>query len=49
MTEAGKKYLADILMAITLIEDFTQETVSFAAYQSVKRHLPQLKKEMTEK
>lgn len=30
MTEEGKKYLADILMATALIEDFTQETVSFA-------------------
>lgn len=32
MTEEGKKYLADIL-----IEDFTQETVSFAAYQSDRK------------
>lgn len=37
MTEASKKYLADSLMVITLIEDFTQETVSFAAYQSDRK------------
>ena len=37
MTEEGKKYLADVLMAIALIEDFTQETVSFVAYQSDRK------------
>lgn len=34
MTEAGKKYLSDILRAIELIDDFTQEIKGFSAYQS---------------
>ena len=32
MTEKGRKYLSDILMAIHLIEDFTQDTENFSAY-----------------
>ena len=32
MTEAGKKYLSDILLAISLIEQFTTDTSSFNDY-----------------
>jgi uncharacterized protein with HEPN domain len=32
MTEAGKKYLSDILQAISLIEQFTINTSSFNDY-----------------
>jgi len=32
MTEDGKKYLADILMAIDLIEDFTRDVTDFDSY-----------------
>lgn len=34
MTEEGRKYLSDILMAIDLIEDFTSNTDSFSAYEA---------------
>lgn len=33
MTEKGKKYLSDILMAINLIENFTAYTPDFNLYQ----------------
>lgn len=33
MTEAGKKYLSDILRAIELIEDFTREITDFNVYE----------------
>lgn len=33
MTEKGKKYLSDILMAIDLIEDFIVDTPDFISYQ----------------
>lgn len=33
MSEAGKKYLVDILHSITLIEDFTKSTSDFEEYQ----------------
>ena len=33
MTEKGKKYLSDILMAIDLIEDFIADTPDFVTYQ----------------
>ncbi len=32
MTERGKKYLSDILIAIDLIESFTKEIDSFDTY-----------------
>lgn len=32
MTEKGKKYLSDILMAITLIEEFTAGSNDFNSY-----------------
>jgi len=32
MTEKSKKYLSDILMAIELIEEFTQEMSDFTVY-----------------
>ncbi|MEQ9441206.1 MAG: DUF86 domain-containing protein [Cyclobacteriaceae bacterium] len=34
MTEAGRKYLSDILMAIELIEEFIQDTTAFPAYEA---------------
>ncbi len=34
MTEKGKKYLSDILMAIDLIENFIADTPDFNLYQS---------------
>ena len=33
MTEKAKKYLADILYAIELVEDFSAETTDFFEYQ----------------
>ena len=33
MTEKAEKYLADILQAIELIEDFSREVTDFFAYQ----------------
>ncbi|MBO2545702.1 DUF86 domain-containing protein [Salegentibacter sp. BDJ18] len=33
MTEKGKKYLSDILMAIDLIENFIADTPDFISYQ----------------
>lgn len=33
MTEKAKKYLADILQAIELVEDFSKETTDFFEYQ----------------
>lgn len=46
MTEREKKYLADILMSIELIEDFMKDIKSFSEYQgdhktkgAVERHL----------
>lgn len=33
MTDKGKKYLSDILMAIDLIEDFLADTTDFNSYQ----------------
>ncbi|AVR45718.1 hypothetical protein C7S20_10890 [Christiangramia fulva] len=33
MTEKGKKYLSDILMAIDLIENFIADTPDFNSYQ----------------
>lgn len=33
MTEKGKKYLSDILMAIELIENFITDTPNFDLYQ----------------
>lgn len=33
MTEKAKKYLADILQAINLIEDFSKEITDFFEYQ----------------
>lgn len=46
MTEKEKKYLADILHSITLIEDFTKHLNSFTDYEkdlktksAVERHL----------
>ena len=33
MTEKGKKYLSDILMAIDLIKDFIADTPDFVTYQ----------------
>lgn len=35
MTDKGKKYLSDILMAIELIEDFTPEIIDFNHYEAV--------------
>jgi len=37
MTEKGKKYLADILLAIELIEDFTADVPSFLAYEEDRK------------
>ncbi len=34
MTEKGKKYLSDILMAIDLIEQFTLDISGFSSYES---------------
>ena len=34
MTERGKKYLSDILMAIELIENFISDTPDFNLYQN---------------
>src|SRR5690606_1424938 len=34
MTEAGRKYLSDILIAIDLIEKFVQDTPDFNAYDT---------------
>lgn len=34
MREEGKKYLSDILRAINLIEDFTQEIEHFSGYEN---------------
>ncbi len=34
MTEEGKKYLSDILMAIELIDEFVEPTPTFALYES---------------
>jgi len=34
MTERGKKYLSDILIAIDFIEDFTSDINSFAQYEA---------------
>jgi uncharacterized protein with HEPN domain len=34
MTEQGKKYLSDILMAIELIEQFTSTTLNFNDYSN---------------
>lgn len=33
MTEKGRKYLSDILLAIELIESFTSEIESFSTYE----------------
>jgi len=33
MTEKSKKYLSDILMAINLIEKFTEDTADFKGYE----------------
>lgn len=32
MTDKGLKYLSDVLMAISLIEDFTRDIVDFNSY-----------------
>ncbi|MEK6476452.1 HepT-like ribonuclease domain-containing protein [Catalinimonas sp. 4WD22] len=34
MTEEGRKYLSDILIAINLIEQFTKDTPDFETYQA---------------
>lgn len=34
MTEAGRKYLSDILIAIDLIEKFVQDTPDFTTYEA---------------
>lgn len=34
MTEAGRKYLSDILVAIDLIEKFVQDTPDFITYEA---------------
>ena len=34
MTEMGKKYLSDILMAIEKIESFIQDTPDFSSYEA---------------
>ena len=34
MTEKGRKYLSDILMAIDLVENFTIDTENFDTYQN---------------
>ena len=37
MTDKGKKYLSDVLTSIQLIEEFTESTATFDAYQSDKK------------
>ena len=37
MTEKSTKYLSDILMAITLIEEFTNEIVDFNVYDKDRK------------
>ncbi|MCG9910645.1 MAG: DUF86 domain-containing protein [Flavobacteriales bacterium] len=37
MTDKGLKYLSDILMAISLIEEFTKEITDFSAYESDRK------------
>ncbi|MBD3584062.1 HepT-like ribonuclease domain-containing protein [Flavobacterium selenitireducens] len=37
MTDKGKKYLSDILMAIELIEEFTAEIKNFNIYDADKK------------
>ena len=37
MTDKGRKYLSDILMAIELIEDFTSEIKDFNKYDEDKK------------
>lgn len=34
MTEVGRKYLSDILMAIERIETFIQDTPNFVSYEA---------------
>ncbi len=34
MTEQAKKYLSDMLMAIELVERFSEGTTTFEAYQA---------------
>lgn len=47
MTEVGRKYLSDILMAIERIETFIQDTPNFVSYEAdIKRHLSNLKEEV---
>ncbi|MDB5121635.1 MAG: hypothetical protein JWN56_2853 [Sphingobacteriales bacterium] len=33
MTEQGRKYLSDILLALTLIEQFIEDTANFTSYE----------------
>lgn len=37
MTEKGSKYLSDVILAITLIQEFTRETLDFYTYASDKK------------
>ena len=37
MTEKSKKYLSDVLMAITLIREFTIETADFSTYDKDRK------------
>lgn len=37
MTDKGLKYLSDILMAISLIEEFTKGITDFSAYESDRK------------
>ena len=37
MTAKGLKYLSDILMAISLIEDFTKDITDFSDYESDRK------------
>jgi uncharacterized protein with HEPN domain len=43
MTDKGKKYLSDVLTSIQLIEEFTESTATFDAYQSDKKRKVQSK------
>jgi uncharacterized protein with HEPN domain len=37
MTDKGLKYLSDVLMAISLIEEFTNDIVDFNSYESDRK------------
>jgi uncharacterized protein with HEPN domain len=46
MTDKGLKYLSDILMAISLIEEFTNGITDFSAYESDRKTQSAVERQM---